>query len=87
MLFAIKVVPTLVPFSYTKSATGLASGGKQQDVNVNDLVIPAINSFKYSVHSGTGFASSMVVSTHIPCLAAHFLPYPICYQVVNYDAL
>ena len=37
--FSLKVVPTSVPFSYTKSATSLS--GKTQSVTVSDILIPA----------------------------------------------
>ena len=36
--FSLKVVPTSVPFSYTKSATALS--GKTQSVTLSDIMIP-----------------------------------------------
>jgi len=37
--FALKVVPTSVPFTYTKSAISL--GGKSQDISLSDIIIPS----------------------------------------------
>ncbi len=36
----LKIVPTSVPFSYTKSSTSLA-GGKSQEVTLTDINLPA----------------------------------------------
>ena len=36
----LKIVPTSVPFSYLKSATSFTAGTKQQEINLNDIVIP-----------------------------------------------
>ena len=38
---ALKIVSKSLPFCYAISATSLASGGKQQDVNVYNIVIAA----------------------------------------------
>jgi hypothetical protein len=37
----LKIVPTSVPFSYTKSPTNFTSGVKQQEIFLNDITIPA----------------------------------------------
>ena len=37
----LKVVPTSVPFSYTKSSTNFSSGVSPQSISLSDIVIPA----------------------------------------------
>jgi len=38
--FFLKVVPALVPFSFTKSPTSFNPGVKQQEINITDIIIP-----------------------------------------------
>ena len=37
----LKIVPTSVPYSYTKSSTSLSSVSKSQEITLNDITIPS----------------------------------------------
>jgi hypothetical protein len=69
----LKVVPTSVPYSYTKSATSLA--GKSQDISLNDITIPANTAttivtpgkynFKITCVDGSDNSSSTTIEINI----------------------
>ena len=55
--FVLKVVPTSVPFTYTKSSTGLS--GKSQNVTLSDILIPA--------NTATTIVATGVYSVKVNC--------------------
>ena len=55
--FVLKVVPTSVPFTYTKSSAGLS--GKSQNVTLTDILIPA--------NTATTIVTTGVYSVKVNC--------------------